>query len=285
MSALVHATGLKKSYGAKVVLDDVSMTIAPGRIVGLIGPNGAGKTTLLKALLGLIGVEGHLSVLGLDPIRDRDQLLRDVAFIADVALLPRWLRVGDAIDFTAGVHPRFRRERCEEFLRKSGIDLSARIRTLSKGMVTKVHLALVMAIDARLLVLDEPTLGLDILARRSFYDSLVADYLQGDRSILITTHQVEEIEHFLTDLIFIDRGRIILDASMESVGQRFHELVTTPDHSGAALALKPVSRREVLGRPVYLYDGTDPAELTKLGEVRTPSVADLFVAKVSGGLS
>jgi ABC-2 type transport system ATP-binding protein len=260
------------------------MTIAPGRIVGLIGPNGAGKTTLLKALLGLIRVEGELSVLGLDPIRDRDQLLRDVAFIADVALLPRWLRVGDAIDFTAGVHPRFRRERCEAFLQKSGISRASRIRTLSKGMVTKVHLALVMAIDARLLVLDEPTLGLDILARRDFYDGLVADYLQGDRSILITTHQVEEIEHFLTDLVFIDRGRIILDASMESVGQRFHELVATPEHMGAALALKPVSRREVLGRPVYLFDGADPVELAKLGEVRTPSVADLFVAKVSGGL-
>jgi ABC-2 type transport system ATP-binding protein len=282
MSALIKASGLTKKYGKKTALDGASLDVAPGRIVGLIGPNGAGKTTLLKALLGLIRVEGELSVLGLDPVRDRELLLRDVAFIADVALLPRWLRVGDAIDFTAGVHPRFRRERCEAFLAKAGIDHGAQIKTLSKGMVAKVHLALVTAIDARLLVLDEPTLGLDILARRSFYDGLVADYMEGDRSILITTHQVEEIEHLLTDLVFIDRGKIVLDTSMESVSQRFHQLVTTPDHSGAALAMHPISRREVLGRQVYLYEGVDPSALLPLGEVNTPSVADLFVAKLSG---
>ena len=282
MSALIKASGLTKKYGKKTALDGASLDVAPGRIVGLIGPNGAGKTTLLKALLGLIRVEGELSVLGLDPVRDRELLLRDVAFIADVALLPRWLRVGDAIDFTAGVHPRFRRERCEAFLAKAGIDHGSQIKTLSKGMVAKVHLALVTAIDARLLVLDEPTLGLDILARRSFYDGLVADYMEGDRSILITTHQVEEIEHLLTDLVFIDRGKIVLDTSMESVSQRFHQLVTTPDHSGAALAMHPISRREVLGRQVYLYEGVDPSALLPLGEVNTPSVADLFVAKLSG---
>jgi ABC-2 type transport system ATP-binding protein len=282
MTAMLKASNLKKTYGKKVALDGVSLEVAPGRIVGLIGPNGAGKTTLLKALLGLIRVEGDLSVLGLDPIKDREMLLRDVAFIADVALLPRWLRVGDAIDFTAGIHPRFRRERCEAFLAKAGIDHNARIKTLSKGMVAKVHLALVTAIDARLLVLDEPTLGLDILARRSFYDGLVADYMEGDRSILITTHQVEEIEHLLTDLVFIDRGKVVLDASMESVSQRFHELITTPDQMSAALALHPVARREVLGRQVFLYDGIDPSVLSPLGEVRTPSVADLFVAKLSG---
>jgi ABC-2 type transport system ATP-binding protein len=282
MTAMLKASNLKKTYGKKAALDGVSLEVAPGRIVGLIGPNGAGKTTLLKALLGLIRVEGDLSVLGLDPIKDREMLLRDVAFIADVALLPRWLRVGDAIDFTAGIHPRFRRERCEAFLAKACIDHNARIKTLSKGMVAKVHLALVTAIDARLLVLDEPTLGLDILARRSFYDGLVADYMEGDRSILITTHQVEEIEHLLTDLVFIDRGKVVLDASMESVSQRFHELITTPDHMSAALALHPVARREVLGRQVFLYDGIDPSVLSPLGDVRTPSVADLFVAKLSG---
>ncbi len=285
MSALVKATGLKKGYGKKLALDNVSLEIAPGRIVGLIGPNGAGKTTLLKALLGLISVEGELSVLGLDPVRQRDLLLQDVAFIADVALLPRWLKVRDAIDFVAGTHPRFRREHCQAFLAHAGIDPSARIKTLSKGMVAKVHLAIVTAIDARLLVLDEPTLGLDILARRSFYDGLVADYMEGDRTVLITTHQVEEIEHLLTDLIFIDRGKIVLDAAMDAVALRFQELVTTPDTAGVALALHPISRREVMGRHVYLYEGADAAALSALGEVRTPSVADLFVAKLSGGVA
>ncbi|MEI6457928.1 MAG: ABC transporter ATP-binding protein [Pseudomonadota bacterium] len=285
MSALIQAQGLQKRYGKKTVLDNVSFGVAPGRIVGLIGPNGAGKTTLLKALLGLIRVDGALSVLGLDPVKARAALMHEVAFIADVALLPRWLQVGDAIDFVAGIHPRFRRDRCEAFLARAGIDHKARIKTLSKGMVVKVHLAIVTAIDARLLVLDEPTLGLDILARRQFYDGLVGDYMDGDRTILITTHQVEEVEHLLTDLLFIDQGRIVLDASMDSVAQRFHELVVHPDHVAGARALQPIAQRELLGRSLYLYEGLDPALLLPLGEVRTPSVADLFIAKLSGGVA
>jgi ABC-2 type transport system ATP-binding protein len=283
MSVLIEAKGLRKTYGRKAALDNVSFSVQPGRIVGLIGPNGAGKTTLLKALLGLLSVSGDLRVLGLDPVKSRDALMENVAFIADVALLPRWLRVGDAIDFVAGVHPRFRRERCEAFLARSGIDRKARIKTLSKGTVTKVHLALVTAIDAKLLVLDEPTLGLDIVARRQFYDGLVSDYMDGERTILITTHQVEEVEHLLTDLVFIDNGRIVLDVSMEALEQRFHQVVVHPDRLAAADALKPISRRDSLGRRVYLYDGVDPVTLQSVGEVHTPSVADLFIAQVTGG--
>ncbi len=283
MSALIEAKGLRKTYGRKAALDNVSFSVQPGRIVGLIGPNGAGKTTLLKALLGLISVSGDLRVLGLDPVKSRDALMENVAFIADVALLPRWLRVGDAIDFVAGVHPRFRRDRCEAFLARAGIDRQARIKTLSKGTVTKVHLALVTAIDAKLLVLDEPTLGLDIVARRQFYDGLVSDYMDGERTILITTHQVEEVEHLLTDLVFIDNGRIVLDASMEALEQRFHQVVVHPDRRAAADALKPISRRDSVGRVVYLYDGVDPVTLQSVGEVHTPSVADLFIAQVTGG--
>ena len=283
MSALIEAKGLRKTYGRKAALDNVSFSVQPGRIVGLIGPNGAGKTTLLKALLGLISVSGDLRVLGLDPVKSRDALIENVAFIADVALLPRWLRVGDAIDFVAGVHPRFRRDRCEAFLARAGIDRQARIKTLSKGTVTKVHLALVTAIDAKLLVLDEPTLGLDIVARRQFYDGLVSDYMDGERTILITTHQVEEVEHLLTDLVFIDNGRIVLDASMEALEQRFHQVVVHPDRRAAADALKPISRRDSVVRVVYLYDGVDPVTLQSVGEVHTPSVADLFIAQVTGG--
>jgi ABC-2 type transport system ATP-binding protein len=283
MSVLIEAKGLRKTYGRKAALDNVSFSVQPGRIVGLIGPNGAGKTTLLKALLGLLSVSGDLRVLGLDPVKSRDALMENVAFIADVALLPRWLRVGDAIDFIAGVHPRFRRERCEAFLARSGIDRKARIKTLSKGTVTKVHLALVTAIDAKLLVLDEPTLGLDIVARRQFYDGLVSDYMDGERTILITTHQVEEVEHLLTDLVFIDNGRIVLDVSMEALEQRFHQVVVHPDRLAAADALKPISRRDSLGRRVYLYDGVDAVTLQSVGEVHTPSVADLFIAQVTGG--
>jgi ABC-2 type transport system ATP-binding protein len=283
MSALIEAKRLTKHYGRKAALSDVSFAVQPARIVGLIGPNGAGKTTLLKALLGLIAVDGDLRVLGLDPVQSRDALMEQVAFIADVALLPRWLRVGDAIDFVAGTHPRFRRERCEAFLAKAGIDRRARVQTLSKGTVAKVHLALVTAIDARLLVLDEPTLGLDIVARRQFYDGLVADYMDGQRTVVISTHQVEEIEHLLTDLLFINQGRIVLDASMDALAERFHEVVVHPDRLSAAQGLKPVARREVLGRWVYLYDGISIDTLRGLGEVRTPSVADLFIAQVSGG--
>jgi ABC-2 type transport system ATP-binding protein len=283
MSALIEAKALRKRYRNKLALDGVSFQVESGRIVGIIGPNGAGKTTLLKAILGLIPVEGDLSVLGLDPKAQRGELMEQVAFIADVALLPRWLRVNDAIDLTAGVHPRFRRDRCEAFLAKAGIPPTAQIKTLSKGMVTKVHLALVTAIDARLLVLDEPTLGLDIVARRQFYDGLVGDYMDGDRTVIITTHQVEEIEHLLTDLLFIDDGKIVLDTSMEAMLTRYREVIVSPDLKEAARALGPVGQREVLGRSVYLYDGADVNLLAAVGEIRQPSIADLYVALLAGG--
>jgi ABC-2 type transport system ATP-binding protein len=284
MSALIQVSGISKSYGNKPVLQDVSLSIPPGRIVGLVGPNGAGKSTLLKALAGLTGVDGQVSVLGRHPVRDRDRLLHDVAFIADVALLPQWLRVADAVGFAAGVHPRFSRERCESFLQERGINPAARVKSLSKGMLAAVHLALVTAIDARLLILDEPTLGLDILARRAFYDRLVSNLREGDRSIVVSTHQVDEIEDLLTDVVFIERGRIVLDASLEAVAARFRQLLTTPEHDEAASGLRPLSRRELAGRRVYLFDGADPGALAALGEVRTPPLADLFVAMLGGGV-
>lgn len=283
MPTLIDAKGLGKRYGATAALNDVSLTVGSGRIVGIIGPNGAGKTTLLKAILGLIPVTGALSVLGMSPTADRDRLMQRAAFVADVALLPRWLRVGDAIDFVEAIHPRFRRERCDAFLAQAGISYNAQIKTLSKGTVTKVHLALVTAIDAELLVLDEPTLGLDILARRQFYDGLIGDVMDGERTLLITTHQVEEIEHLLTDLVFINHGRVLLDLSMEAVQARFHEVVIAPQHRSTALAHGPVGQREVLGRTVFLYDGGDASALAALGELRQPSVADLYVALISGG--
>ena len=283
MATLIEAQGLRKRFGKTVALDGASFKVETGRIVGLIGPNGAGKTTALKAVLGLARCEGALEVLGLDPYHDRDRLMERVSFIADVAVLPRWLRVQQAVDFVAGVHPRFRPDRCQAFLERTAIKRTSRIRELSKGMITQLHLALVMAIDAQLLVLDEPTLGLDILSRKRFYDSLLSDYMDAEKTILVTTHQVEEIENILTDLLFIDRGRIVLDLPMDEIPAHYAQLLAAPAQAEAARALKPLTERQLLGRHVFLYQDADPAVLAGLGEVRQPSVADLFVAKLHGG--
>jgi len=283
VATLIEAQGLRKRFGKTVALDGASFKVETGRIVGLIGPNGAGKTTALKAVLGLARCEGTLQVLGLDPYHDRDRLMERVSFIADVAVLPRWLRVQQAVDFVAGVHPRFRPDRCQAFLERTAIKRTSRIRELSKGMITQLHLALVMAIDAQLLVLDEPTLGLDILSRKRFYDSLLSDYMDAEKTILVTTHQVEEIENILTDLLFIDRGRIVLDLPMDEIPAHYAQLLAAPAQAEAARALKPLTERQLLGRHVFLYQDADPAVLAGLGEVRQPSVADLFVAKLHGG--
>jgi len=279
---IVSARGLSKRYGATVALDNVNLQIAPGRIVGLIGPNGAGKTTALRAILGLTEFDGELSVLGLDPRSHRTELMQQVCFIADVAVLPRWLRVGEAVDFVAGVHPRFSREKCEAFLARTKIQHTKRVRELSKGMIVQLHLALVMAIDAKLLVLDEPTLGLDILYRKEFYESLLNDYFDHEKTILVTTHQIEEVERILTDLVFIKDGRIVLDASMDAVGERYAEVMVAPDKADAARALKPLSERQIFGKSVFLFDGIDQAQLAALGELHKPSIADLFVATMKG---
>ena len=274
----IEARGLRKTYGATIALDGVDLRVDEGRILGLIGPNGAGKTTALDAILGLTSYQGELKVLGRDPWTERDQLMRDVCFIADVAVLPRWIRVSQALDYVAGVHPRFDRAKAEGFLAKTAIKRSSKVRELSKGMVAQLHLALVMAIDAKLLVLDEPTLGLDILYRKQFYDSLLNDYFDRSRTIVVTTHQVEEIQDVLTDLMFINRGRIVLDCSMETFESRYLEAMVQPEHVAAARALKPIHERQVFGRSIMLFDHADRDQLAALGEVRTPSIADLFVA-------
>ena len=276
--ACIEARGLRKAYGKTLALDGVDLRVEEGRILGLIGPNGAGKTTALHAILGLIGYEGQLKVLGRDPWRERGELTRDVCFIADVAVLPRWMRVAQALDYVAGVHPRFDRVKAEGFLARTTIQRASKIGELSKGMVTQLHLALVMAIDARLLVLDEPTLGLDILFRKQFYDSLLSDYFDGSRTILVTTHQVEEVQHVLTDVMFIDRGRIVFARTMEEVESRYREVAVRPEQLAAARALKPIHERQGVGRSILLFDAVEGARLVVLGEVRTPSLADLFVA-------
>ena len=286
MAAVIEARGLtwrfKSRAGEVKALDDVSFTIEQGRIVGLIGPNGAGKTTALRAILGLGPYEGHLEVLGLDPYSQRDELMKQVCFIADVAVLPGWLRVHQAVEFVAGVHPHFRPERAHELLNRTDIKRDSRVRELSKGMITQLHLALVMAIDAKLLVLDEPTLGLDILYRKQFYESLLGDYFDEGRTILVTTHQVEEVEHILTDLIFIDRGRLVLNMSMEDVAEKFVQVTVKPDRLAQARELKPFYEREVVGRTVMFFQNNAADSLRSLGDTRTPSVADLFVAKIKG---
>lgn len=282
MSTVISAQHLTKQYGAVRALDDASFSIETGRIVGLIGRNGAGKTTALKSILGLTRCGGELRVLDLDPHRQRGALMQQVCFIADTAVLPRWLRVDRAVEFMAGVHPRFQRARAEEFLAHTTIRTSSRIGDLSKGMVTQLHLALILAIDARLLVLDEPTLGLDLLFRRQFYDTLLNDYFDYDRTILLTTHQVEEVENLLTDVLFIDQGRIVLDSPVEDIATRFAQLQVAPANLGAARALGPLHERELMGRYVLLFENRERAALAALGEVGTPSVADLFVAKVQG---
>jgi ABC-2 type transport system ATP-binding protein len=278
--ACIQARGLRKAFGATVALDGVDLQVEEGHIVGLIGPNGAGKTTALNAILGLTPYEGELRVLGRDPWTTRDQLMRDVCFISDVAVLPRWIRVSQAVDYVAGVHPRFDRARAEGLLARTDIRRTSRVRELSKGMVAQLHLALVMAIDARLLVLDEPTLGLDILYRKQFYDSLLNDYFDRSRTILVTTHQVEEVQHVLSDVVFIDRGRVVFDCSMEQVESRYLELVVKPEHVASARALGPIDERQVFGRSILLFDGVDRGALAALGELRTPGIADLFVALI-----
>ena len=278
--ACIEARGLRKAFGTTVAVDGIDLRVEEGRILGLIGPNGAGKSTALNAILGLTQYQGELRVLGRNPWTERERLMCDVSFIADVAVLPRWLRVSQALDFVAGVHPRFDRAKAEGFLAKTTIRHTSKIRELSKGMVAQLHLALVMAIDAKLLVLDEPTLGLDILYRKQFYDSLLNDYFDRSRTIVVTTHQVEEIQNVLTDVMFINRGRIILNSSMEEFESRYAELMVNPDRVAAARALKPIHERQVFGRSILLFDRVDRQQLAALGEVRTPSLADLFVAVI-----
>jgi ABC-2 type transport system ATP-binding protein len=276
--ALIEGRGLRKIFKTTVALDGIDLTVEQGRILGIIGPNGAGKTTVLNAILGLTPCEGQLTVLGLDPWASRDRLMRDVCFIADVAILPRWLRVSQALDFVAGVHPRFDRAKAEAFLARTDVTRTRKVRDLSKGMVTQLQLAIVMAIDARLLVLDEPTLGLDILFRQQFYDSLLNDYFDRSRTIIVTTHQVEEVQHVLTDLMFINHGRIVLDTSMEEFESRYAEVQVSSEQLAAGRALKPIFERQILGRSLLLFDGIDRTHLARLGDIRTPSIADLFVA-------
>src|SRR5436309_3767889 len=276
--ACIEARGLRKTFGTTVALDGIDLRVDEGRILGIIGPNGAGKTTALNAILGLTSYEGELTVLGRDPWNSRDELMCDVSFIADVAVLPRWIRVSQLLEYMAGVHPRFDRAKAESFLAKTEIKRASKVRELSKGMIAQLHLAIVMAIDARLLVLDEPTLGLDILYRKQFYDSLLNDYFDRSRTIVVTTHQVEEIQDVLTDLMFINHGRIVLECSMEEFESRYAEVMVHPDHIDAARALKPIHERQGLGRSILLFDAVDRNQLAALGEVRTPSIADLFVA-------
>jgi ABC-2 type transport system ATP-binding protein len=277
MSA-IEARGLRKTFGKTVALDGVDLRVEEGRILGIVGPNGAGKSTALHAILGLTQYQGELRVLGRDPWTERDQLVRDVAFITDVAVMPRWIRVSQALDYLAGVHPRFDRAKAEGFLAKTDIQRASKVRELSKGMVTQLHLALVMAVDAKLLVLDEPTLGLDILFRKRFYDSLLNDYFDHTRTIVVTTHQIDEIQDVLTDFVFLNRGRIVLECSMEAFESRYVEVMVNPEHLAAARALRPIHERPVFGRSVLLYDHADRQQLAALGDVRTPSIADLFVA-------
>ncbi len=282
MTAAISARGLTKRYGKSLAVDNVSFEIPSGRIVGLIGPNGSGKTSTLKAALGLIPFEGELRVLGLDPRTQRDQLMEQVCFIADVAVLPRWLRVSEAIDFVAGVHPKFDRSKAERYIAHTKLKPSMKVKEMSKGMIVQLHLALVMAIDARLLVLDEPTLGLDILYRKQFYQNLLEDYFDEDKTIVVTTHQVEEIEHILSDLMFIREGKITLSATMDEVGERFVEVMVPSENIAAAKALKPIDERQVFGKSVMLFDGVPRAQVAQLGETRNVGIADLFVAQMKG---
>jgi len=279
---IIEARGLRKAFGTTMALDGIDLRVDEGRILGLIGPNGAGKSTALNAILGLTPYQGELKVLGRDPWTERDQLTRDVCFIADVAVLPRWMRVSQVLDYVAGVHPRFDRAKAQGFLAKTDIKPARKVRELSKGMVTQLHLALVMAIDAKLLILDEPTLGLDILYRKQFYDSLLNDYYDRTRTIVVTTHQVEDIQNVLTDVMFINRGRIVLDCSMEDIESRYLEVMVNPDRVASARALRPIYERLMLGRSILLFDQkldhVNRQQLTALGDVRTPSIADLFVA-------
>ena len=281
-SSVISARSISKQYSKQRVLDDVSFEIAPGRIVGLIGPNGSGKTTTLKAILGLGNFDGEMQVLGLDPRTQRDALMNEVCFIADVAILPRWIKVKQAMDFIAGVHPKFNRAKAEKYLANTKLTPDMKVKSMSKGMIAQLHLALIMAIDAKLLVLDEPTLGLDILYRKQFYQNLLEDYFDENKTIIITTHQVEEVEHILSDVIFIDDGKIVLETSMEQIAERFVEVLVAPENMEKALALQPMDQRAVFGKVVMLFDGVAQEMLANIGETRIPGVADLFVASMKG---
>ncbi|MEP7131875.1 MAG: ABC transporter ATP-binding protein [Acidobacteriota bacterium] len=278
----IEARGLRKIYGKTVALNGIDLRVEEGRILGIVGPNGAGKSTALHAILGLTAYEGELKVLGRDPWTERDELMRDVAFITDVAVMPRWMRVSQALQYLAGVHPRFDRVKAEGFLKKTDIKPASRVKELSKGMVTQLHLALVMAVDARLLVLDEPTLGLDILFRKRFYDSLLNDYFDHSRTVIVTTHQIDEIQDVLTDFVFVNRGRIVLESSMEAFESRYLEVMVRPERVDEARALHPIHERPVFGRTILLFDHADRERLAALGDVRTPTIADLFVAVMGG---
>jgi len=280
MTSLVSARGVSKHFGDVRAVDSVDFKIEKGRILGLIGPNGAGKTTLLKAVLGLTDCEGELSVLGLDPFKQRKKLMQNICFIADVAVLPRWIKVSQLLDYVQAIHPNFSRSRAEELLKQTKVKPGAKVRELSKGMVTQLHLSIIMAIDAKLLVLDEPTLGLDILFRKEFYANLLNDYFDEERTILITTHQVEEIENLLTDIMFINDGKILLDSPMDTIGERYIELLTSGEEAVKARGLKPMAESELFGKSVMLFEGISRDHLEGLGEIRIPSVADLFVAKI-----
>ena len=282
MSSVLHATALSKHYGKQAAVDRVNLEIQPGRIVGLIGPNGSGKTTTLKAALGLIPFEGELKVLGFDPRTQRDDLMKEVCFIADVAVLPRWMRVRDALDFVAGTHPKFDRSKADAYLAKTKLKPTMKVKEMSKGMIVQLHLAIVMSIDAKLLVLDEPTLGLDILYRKQFYQNLLEEYFDEDKTIIVTTHQVEEIEHILSDLIFILEGKITLNTSMDEIAERFTEVMVGSEHYTAAKALGPIDERSVFGKTVFLFDGINRSTLAPLGDMKTPGIADLFVATMKG---
>lgn len=282
MTSIVSARNVSKRYGSTLAVDDVSFDIEKGRIMGLIGPNGAGKTTLLKAVLGLTDCQGTLSVLGLDPFRQRKELMQNICFIADVAVLPRWIKVAQLLDFLESIHPRFSRKRAEELLSKTKIQSSSKVRELSKGMVTQLHLSIITAIDARLLVLDEPTIGLDIIFRKEFYGNLLNDYFDEERTIIITTHQVEEIENLLTDVMFINDGRVVLDTPMEKVSGQYVELMATAENAAKARHLNPIYEKDVFGKTVMTFEDVERSQLQGLGDLRTPDVADLFVAKVKG---
>jgi len=282
MASLVSAQGVSKQFGSVVAVDNVSFEIESGKILGLIGPNGAGKTTLLKALLGLTDCDGQLSVMGLDPFKQRKELMQNICFIADVAVLPRWMKVTQLLDYVEAIHPNFSRQRAEELLQQTKILPNSKVKQLSKGMVTQLHLSIIMSIDAKLLILDEPTLGLDIIFRKEFYANLLNDYFDEQRTILVTTHQVEEIENLLTDLMFIDDGKIILNSPMDALADTYVEVAASGEAADRARALGPMSESQMFGKTVMLFEGIDRTSLQGLGELRTPSVADLFVAKVRG---
>ena len=282
MTSLVSANGVTKQFGSFTAVDNVSFEVESGKILGLIGPNGAGKTTLLKALLGLTDCEGQLSVMGLDPFKQRKELMQNICFIADVAVLPRWIKVTQLLDYVEAIHPNFSRKRSEELLQQTKIMAHSKVKELSKGMVTQLHLSIIMSIDAKLLVLDEPTLGLDIIFRKEFYANLLNDYFDEERTILVTTHQVEEIENLLTDIMFINDGKIILNSSMDALAESYVEIAASGAEADKARGLGPIAEGQMFGKSVMLFEGVNREHLEGLGEMRTPSVADLFVAKVKG---